>query len=235
MLETLQQLDQQVLLCLNGLHAPFWDTFMWIVTAKLTWVPMYATLLYILCRNFNWRVTAFTVVAIALTITFADQVCSSLIRPCVERMRPSNPNNPLSEFIHIVNGYRGGRYGFPSSHAANSFALAFLAAFLFKQRALTLFLLAWATLNSYSRLYLGVHYPGDLLMGMLVGLCGAALVYGLYRTLLRLPQTARILKYSGTDEYLISTPQKIKYTRTTIYAGLATIVLITAYAAIKLL
>ena len=154
MLETLQQLDQQLLLTLNGMHAPFWDNFMWIVSAKMTWVPMYATLLYILCRNFNWRVSVLTVVAIALTITYADQICASVIRPLVERMRPSNPNNPISEFVHILHGKRGGRYGFPSCHAANSFALAFIVMFLFKQKFISLFLLGWAILNSYSRIYL---------------------------------------------------------------------------------
>ena len=125
MLESLQQIDQNLLLYLNGMHTPFWDSFMSIYTAKLTWIPMYAAILYVLCKNFRPGLCLFTVIAIALTITYADQACATWIRPYVERMRPSNLQNPISEFIHIVNGKRGGRYGFPSCHAANSFALAF--------------------------------------------------------------------------------------------------------------
>lgn len=234
MLETLQHLDQQLLLTLNGLHSPFWDDFMWIVSAKLTWVPMYATLLYILCKNFNIRMTIFAVVAFALTITFADQVCATVIRPLVERMRPSNINNPLSEFVHILHGKRGGQYGFPSCHASNSFGLAFLTIMLFRQRWLTLFILFWATLNSYSRIYLGVHYPGDLLAGMVVGFCGAALIYFLYRKSLGIPRLGRFLHYAGTDRELTAHPAKIKYTCSTVYMGLVTLAGIAVYSAVRL-
>lgn len=101
--------------------------------------------------------------------TIDTQVCATLIRPEVCRLRPSNPANPLSEMVHIVGGYRGGSYGFPSCHAANSFALASFLILLFANRKLSLFIFAWAVLNSYSRVYLGVHYPGDLLVGAIIG------------------------------------------------------------------
>ena len=165
-------------------------------------------------------------IAIALTITYADQVCATLIRPLVERMRPSNPNNPISEFVHIVNGKRGGRYGFPSCHAANSFALAFFLMFLFKNRFLTLFILFWAALNSYSRIYIGVHYPGDLAMGMLVGFSGALLLYALFRYCLRVPKIAGFLKYDIPEKLFIEHQRKTPYIQWIIYIGLLTMAFI---------
>lgn len=151
---------------------------------------MYAALVYVLFRNLSWRVALACLVGVALTITFADQIGASVIRPWVERLRPANLENPLSEYVHIVNGYRGGSYGFPSCHAANTFGLTFYLMFLIRRRGFTLFMCAWALLTCYSRSYLGVHYPGDLLAGALLGLCGAALMYGLFRWLVgyRRPQ-----------------------------------------------
>ena len=230
MFETLQQFDQQLLLTLNGLHTPYLDQFMWYVSAKLTWVPMYAALLYILYKNFNFRITCFAVVVIALTIVYADQICASIIRPLVERMRPSNLDNPLSEFIHIVNGKRGGRYGFPSCHAANSFGLAFMVLFLFRQRMLSLFFFGWAALNSYSRIYLGVHYPGDLLGGLVVGLSGAALIYDFFRYALRQPKIISFLHYDSSQQERIEFHQNFQQTRIPSYAGLAVLAGIAIYA-----
>lgn len=181
MINELANIDQTIFLFLNGMHTTFGDYFMSVFTGKWIWVPMYASILYVLLRNFNWKVVLGCLVAIALTITFADQVCATLIRPMVERLRPSNPDNPISDLVHIVNGRRGGSYGFPSCHASNSFGLAFFLVFLFRQRRLSLFICLWATLNCYTRIYLGVHYPGDLLAGTVVGLCGAGLMYYLLR------------------------------------------------------
>lgn len=215
MIETLANIDQSLLLYLNGLHNTFGDYFMSTFTGKWIWVPMYASILYILLKNYNWKVVLGCLIAIALTITFADQVCSSVIRPVVERMRPSNPDNPISEWVHIVNGKRGGRYGFPSCHASNSFGLAFFLIFLFRKRWLSFFICAWAALNCYTRIYLGVHYPGDLLVGSIVGCCGAYLMYYLLRKFTK-----------GTDFHAA------KHTEATIYVGLLTTIGILIYAAI---
>lgn len=169
MIDWLNTIDTQVFLALNGLHAPYFDAFMKLFTGKWIWVPMYAAVLFAVVRNYRWRQTLAVLVCVALAITIADQVCATLIRPEVCRLRPSNPENPLSEMVHIVGGYRGGSYGFPSCHAANSFALASFLTLLFANRKLSLFIFAWAVLNSYSRVYLGVHYPGDLLVGAIIG------------------------------------------------------------------
>lgn len=189
-LQLLNEWDSQLLLAINGLHNPYFDTFMYAYSGKWIWIPMYAALVYVLFRNLSWRVALACLVGVALTITFADQIGASVIRPWVERLRPANLENPLSEYVHIVNGYRGGSYGFPSCHAANTFGLTFYLMFLIRRRGFTLFMCAWALLTCYSRSYLGVHYPGDLLAGALLGLCGAALMYGLFRWLVgyRRPQ-----------------------------------------------
>ena len=124
-LQGLVDMDTDLLLLINGMHNAFFDSFMSAYSGKLVWVPLYASILYVIFRNFSWRVALLCVVAVALTITFADQVCSSAIRPAVERLRPSRTPE-LDGLVHIVNGYRGGRYGFPSCHAANTFGLGML-------------------------------------------------------------------------------------------------------------
>ena len=173
----IEQLDNDLFLILNGLHSPLFDTFMSLFTGKWIWVPMYAAILCAMIRAYRWRVVVSLALAIALTITLADQTCATLLRPEFERLRPSHPDNPISAMVHIVNGYRGGHYGFPSCHAANSFALAMFTTLLFVKRRWGIFIFIWAAVNSYSRLYLGVHYPGDLLVGAIVGMTAGALGY----------------------------------------------------------
>lgn len=179
-LSRLVEMDADLLLAINGWRAEWADYFMFAFSGKWIWVPMYASILYVIVRNLNWKVALGCAVAVALTITFADQACATFIRPLVCRLRPANLENPLSEFVQIVNGYRGGRYGFPSCHAANTLGLAFFVFYLFRNRALTWFIMLWAVLTCYSRSYLGVHYPGDLLVGSFVGFVGASLCYWLF-------------------------------------------------------
>ena len=184
-LRLLQEWDAALLLAINGWHSPFADTFMYTYSGKVVWVPLYVSLAYLLFRNLPWRTALLCLVGVALTIAFADQVGASLIRPWVERPRPSNAASPIVDMVHLVNGYRGGRYGFPSCHAANTFGLAFYLMFVFRQKGLTWLLMGWALLTCYSRAYLGVHYPGDLLTGAALGLLAAALCYALFRWVTR--------------------------------------------------
>lgn len=179
-LSRLVEMDTDLLLAINGWRAEWADYFMFAFSGRWIWVPMYAAIFYVIVRNFNWRIALGCVITVALTITFADQVCATLIRPLVCRLRPTNPENPLSEFVQIVNDYRGGRYGFPSCHAANTFGLAFFIFYLFRNRALNWFIMLWAIVTCYSRSYLGVHYPGDLLVGAIVGFIGATFCYWLF-------------------------------------------------------
>lgn len=169
MIEYLQQLDTELFLFLNSLHCPVMDRFMYLFTGRFIWIPMYATLLYIITRHFRPRRAIVMVLGIVLSIVIADQLCASVLRPIFERLRPANLDNPISAMVHIVNGYRGGRYSFPSCHAANSFALASFIWWMIRRPRTRCFILVWALLTCYSRIYLGVHYPGDLLVGAIIG------------------------------------------------------------------
>ena len=115
MIDFLSKIDTDLLLTLNGIHAPL------LFTGKMIWVPMYASILYVLLRNFNWKVALCMVVGIALTITFADQMCNSFLRPLIGRLRPSNPENPIADMVYIVNGRHGGGNGFPRHISCISF------------------------------------------------------------------------------------------------------------------
>ena len=131
---------------------------------------MYLALIIAFYLSYNWKKATIYVLTVIAIIALADQTCAHVMRPFFERMRPCNPENPISDLIQLVNGHRtGGKYGFPSCHAANSFALASSVAILMKKKWLTLFLFIWAIINSYSRIYLGAHYPGDLIVGAIVG------------------------------------------------------------------
>lgn len=169
MIEFLNDIDTQVFLFFNGANSPFFDGFMKTFTGRFVWVPMYAALVFMMWRACRWPKMLFYLFGVVLAVTITDQVCATFIRPAVERLRPSNLQNALSQMAYIVDGYRGGRYGFPSCHAANSFALAMFMSLLVHRRGFAAFMLGWAVMNSYTRLYLGVHYPGDLLAGTIIG------------------------------------------------------------------
>jgi undecaprenyl-diphosphatase len=196
MIDSLAQIDQSLLLWLNGFHNSYWDVFMYVFSGKWIWIPMYVAILYVLIRNYSWKIVLIYSITIVLTIVFADQICATLIRPMVCRLRPSFPDNPISGIVHIVNGYHGGHYGFPSCHSANSFALATIVFLLFRNRRLTTFIFSWAFINSCTRIYLGVHYPGDLLVGAIIGSAISVLVYYFFR---RFTKDQRLESYKQID------------------------------------
>ena len=179
----LADLDARLLLIVNGAHSPFFDAVMWCISGRWIWVPFYIVLTYMLFRRFSWKRATLCLITIGLIILAADQTCASLIRPEVCRLRPANLNNPLSHLVHVVNGYRGGRYGFPSCHAANTFALAMFMSLVFRNKRFTVMMFSWAIVVSYSRMYLGVHYFGDLFCGASVGSRFAVLFYSLLKFL----------------------------------------------------
>ena len=175
MLDYLNNLDTDVLLAINGLNDVFQDAVWWMVSAKWSSALMLLALLWVFLHQ-NRRHALLVLAMLALAFVLADQVSSGLIKHLVERLRPTH-NPALGDAVHIVNGYRGGMYGFVSSHAANSLAAATFIALILRHRAVTLALMAWALLQCYSRVYLGVHYPGDIVGGMLVGIIAGWLVW----------------------------------------------------------
>ena len=179
------QADASLLLAVNGLHNAFFDGFMQLCSDKWVWVPFYASILYVLLRRYPPRTAVTALLFIVLTIVMCDQLTAHVLRPQFARLRPSNLDNPLSQWVHVVDGYRGGPYSFPSSHAANTAGLAFFCACWFRQRWLSWLLAVWTLLVCYSRMYLGVHYPGDLLVGILVGMLCAWVAYWCLRRLCR--------------------------------------------------
>lgn len=173
------EIDKQLLLYLNGSDSLFWDGVMMTATATITWIPLACVLFYVLIKNNNMREMLLIVGLIAFTILLADQFSSSFCKPFFHRFRPTH--DPIIMYqVDVVNNYRGGMYGFISSHAANTFGVFVFLTLLIKNTCFTYSLLSWALLNCYTRIYLGVHYPGDILCGTLWGILVGLLTYYIY-------------------------------------------------------
>lgn len=174
--DMLIQWDTALLLTLNALHTPYFDRFMMIYSGNWIWIPLYVSVFIMLYLRFGWKKAVILGLAIGICIFIADTTCAKILRPFFCRPRPGRPDSPISHLVHLINGYRGGHYGFPSCHAANSFALAAALIIICRCIRLSLFIIIWAIINSYSRIYLGVHYPGDILFGTSVGIAIAWLI-----------------------------------------------------------
>jgi len=167
MIEYLDKIDRSIFLFLNGIHSPFWDKVMFWISGDTSWIFLYIIMLIGLAVKYRWKMI-FIVIAISLTITASDQFSVHFFKEVFERLRPCH-NLEISELVHLVNNHCGGKFGFVSSHAANTFALAMLTSGLFRNKYFTWFIFIWAAIVSYSRIYLGVHYPGDIIGGALLG------------------------------------------------------------------
>jgi undecaprenyl-diphosphatase len=194
MLERLIHIDTEILLAINGWHAPWADTLMWIISAKETWIPLYLLLIGLLVWRYRQPATTrvkwmqkvpacvLMIIVIGLAVGAADFIASGILKDWVARPRPSRVPE-LEGVLHLVNGYKSGRYGFVSSHAANTMACGLLFSLIWRKKITTCGLMLWVAANCYSRMYLGVHYPLDILGGLIVGVLVALGAYVLLRSL----------------------------------------------------
>lgn len=175
LIDTLKLWDTNLFLLLNGLHAPYFDGFMFAVSEKLTWIPLYLSIILVTIK-YRRSDALWIILAFVLCIVIADQISSGLIKNTVQRLRPSRVPE-LADAIHLVRGYTGGRYGFVSSHAANAVAFAVLSSLVYRNRFYVAGISFWAFITAYSRIYLGVHYPLDIVGGGMVGVLAALICY----------------------------------------------------------
>jgi undecaprenyl-diphosphatase len=168
-----------MLLSLNGSDSLFWDGCMLVYTSMAVWAPLALMLLYVLLKNNNIKDFLLLLFFVALVVLLTDQISSGFCKPFFARWRPTN--DPMLMYaVDIVNETRGGKYGFTSSHAANSFGIATFIMLLIRNKALSISLIIWAEMNAFTRIYLGVHYPGDILAGTVIGVVVGWAVYRLY-------------------------------------------------------
>lgn len=183
MLENLNSIDTKLFLLINGLHSETFDSIMVWISGKTTWWPFYLLLLFYLGWTRRMQLIPILVFLI-LGVVITDQVSVHLFKEVFERLRPCKEPE-LQGLVHLVNGKCGGLYGFVSSHAANVFGVAMLLSLVQRKWWFTILLMTWATLVGYSRIYLGVHYPGDVLGGAMLGIFCGWLFFLLFKWLAR--------------------------------------------------
>lgn len=194
MIDRLIEIDKSWLLAINGVHNAAMDQVMWYISQAWVWIPLYAVLIGLLIWKFGWKRALLYTVALVAAVGLSDWISSGWIKHWVCRPRPTHEPT-LEGLVHIVNGYIGGQYGFVSSHAANTMSLAVLFGLIWNKISRQgWWLMIYVAVNCYSRIYLGVHYPGDIIGGLIVGTIIALLVYGL------LNQVERVRKVHEDDE-----------------------------------
>ena len=188
-MEEIIQFDKQLLLMVNGSDSVWLDSVIMTLTNAKTWIPLYLGLFYVVCRT-NWMRRmgnpnqpraimniVLILLAAGLCVLLAGAVDDEIVKPLVARWRPTH-DPEIGALVDIVDGYRGGNYGFFSAHAANTFSIAVFFSLLMRWRFFTVCMVGWSLVNCYTRLYLGVHYPGDITVGLI---WGSLVGFGVYK------------------------------------------------------
>lgn len=201
MIEVLEDLDRQLLLAVNGSDSLYLDRVVVTLTHAATWIPLYLALFYmVLKNNDNFRRLLLVLGGVAMCYLLAGAVDDGIVKPMVARWRPTH-DPQIGMLVDIVDGYRGGRYGFFSAHASNTMCIATFFCWLARSRRLSVTLVTWSLINCWTRMYLGVHFPGDILVGVLWGFSVGTGVYFLYRRLTRgmyMPRNMNPSQYTTT-------------------------------------
>lgn len=171
--------DRSITLALNGSHSLFWDNLMMVLTNTFAWSILIIMLLYVIFRNNSPKDALMIILTIGLMIFVMDRICSGIVKPTVARWRPAS-DPLLMRVIDTVRDYRSHKYGFFSGHASNTMCVAMFLSLLFRYRKLSVILFLWAFIATYTRIYLGVHYVGDIMVGFIVGGFIGFLFYHLY-------------------------------------------------------
>ncbi|MDR0972537.1 MAG: phosphatase PAP2 family protein [Prevotellaceae bacterium] len=225
MLEQILTYERSLFLALHGHHTPFWDEFFWLHSGFIVWLPVAAFLLFAVAYRQPVREVLLVILAVALLILVCDQFTSGFAKPFFHRFRPTH-HPDFENLILTVHDYRGGLYGFISGHACNSFGVAMFFTLLFRNRLFAWSAMAWATLNAYSRIYLGVHFISDIIAGTV---CGLLFGYGIY-------YAYRWLRGRWLGKEAVQPPQQNRFPariRQTCYILYATYVFLFIYAAVK--
>ena len=203
-LSQLIELDHEWTLALNGSDSIFWDNLMYTYTNTLSWSLVLFFLLVILFKNNTMRQAFLIILMLALLIAVADRLCSGLVKPLVARWRPTQDPH-LLYMVDIVRGYRGGLYGFFSGHACNTMCVATFLSWLFRYRNVTLTLLFWSLSTTFTRIYLGVHHLGDILVGFIIGAILGSIFYLLMERIFRRMHVRKLISSRFTPTgYLVS-------------------------------
>ncbi len=180
MIEQILEFDKELFLYLNGFHKPWLDAVMLFFSKSKVWIPLYLIIAFYLFKNFGSKDSLRYIVLILLVVGLSDFIASGIMKPYFQRLRPCH--DFLNEMVLV--GKCGGKYGFVSSHAANSFALFFSVYKIFgKNHFWTYFLFVWAIIVSYSRIYLGVHFPIDVFLGGLIGILVSTLIFEINKSI----------------------------------------------------
>lgn len=179
-MNTLIDIDRSLLLFFNGSDSLFLDNLAVVLTSGFTWIPLYVILLYVVIKNNEtMKQIMLAVGCVALCLLLSDGIADFIVKPMAARFRPSH--EPAFKYVvDIVNGLRDTQYGFFSAHAANTFGIAVFFSLLIRSGKFTVAMIIWSLVNCWTRMYLGLHYPGDIIVGLLWGTVVGCTAYYVY-------------------------------------------------------
>ncbi len=219
-------MDRSILEFFNGSNSLFVDGLAVIFTSWITWIPLYLSLLYIVIKNNDFHQIILVVSCVALALVLSDAMADFIVKPLVGRLRPSLDPKIMNS-ISIVNGLRGSGYSFFSAHASNTFSIALFFSLLVRSRTFIIAIVLWSMINCWTRLYLGLHYPSDVLVGIIWGAIAAGVAYMVYYRL--------YMRISSGFNYISSKYTSTGYNREDLDIVLLVLVLTLIYVVIRAL